>query len=146
MSDQPKKKETDYLNLPPSLEMQEREASGQPVEFAEHSRLQLKIENHKVTVMVKDQALVGRSVEGDDRSWVDIDLSPQGAYQSGVSRRHAVIRRRDGVLYVQDLGSTNGTRINGAQLTPDREYRLRDGDEVEFGRVRATLRFLPPSE
>lgn len=144
MSDQHPKKETDYLNLPPGTEMAER--AGGAVEFHENARLQLKIDNQKLTVMVKDQVLVGRSVEGDERSWVDIDLSPQGAYQSGVSRRHAVIRRRDGVLYVEDLNSTNGTRINGSQLTAEREYRLRDGDEVEFGRVRAILRFLPPSD
>jgi pSer/pThr/pTyr-binding forkhead associated (FHA) protein len=144
MSD-PRKKETDFLNLPPGSDLAERHNS-EAAEFDEGSRLQLKIENQKLTVMVKDQVLVGRSVEGDDRSWVDIDLSPQGAYQSGVSRRHAVIRRREGVLYVEDLKSTNGTRINGAQLTPEREYRLRDGDEVEFGRVRAILRFLPPAE
>ncbi|HEX2619677.1 MAG TPA: FHA domain-containing protein [Phototrophicaceae bacterium] len=144
MSEQPKKKETDFLNLPPGTEMAER--AGGNVEFAETSRLQLKIDNQKLTVMVKDQVYVGRSVEGDERSWVDIDLSPQGAYQSGVSRRHAIIRRREGVLYVEDLRSTNGTRINGSQLAPDREYRLRDGDEVEFGRVRAILRFLPPTE
>jgi pSer/pThr/pTyr-binding forkhead associated (FHA) protein len=144
MSD-PRKKETDFLNLPPSSDLAERHTSD-AAEFGEGSRLQLKIENQKLTVVVKDQVLVGRSVEGDDRSWVDIDLSPQGAYQSGVSRRHAVIRRREGVLYVEDLKSTNGTRINGAQLTPEREYRLRDGDEVEFGRVRAILRFLPAVE
>ncbi|MBC8098611.1 MAG: FHA domain-containing protein [Armatimonadetes bacterium] len=144
MTEQPQKK-TDFLNLPPGSEMSER-ASATGAEFGENSRLQLKIDNQKLTVMVKDQILVGRSVEGDERSWVDIDLSPQGAYQSGVSRRHAVIRRREGALYVEDLNSTNGTRINGAQLTVDREYRLRDGDEVEFGRVRTMLRFLPPAE
>jgi pSer/pThr/pTyr-binding forkhead associated (FHA) protein len=145
---QPRKKETDFLNLPPTSDPLERSSSSTSglVEFGENARLQLKIENQKLTVMVKDQVLVGRSVEGDDRSWVDIDLSPQGAYQSGVSRRHAVIRRREGVLYIEDLNSTNGTRINGSQLIPEREYRLRDGDEVEFGRVRAILRFLPPAE
>jgi pSer/pThr/pTyr-binding forkhead associated (FHA) protein len=142
---QPKKKETDFLNLPQGSELADRTPAGTS-EFSENARLQLKIENQKLTVMVKDQVMVGRSVEGDDRSWVDIDLSPQGAYQSGVSRRHAVIRRREGVLYIEDLKSTNGTRINGSHLTPEREYRLRDGDEVEFGRVRAVLRFLPPSE
>ena len=62
MSEQPKKKETDFLNLPPGTEMSER--AGGNVEFAENSRLQLKIENQKLTVMVKNQVFVGRSVEG----------------------------------------------------------------------------------
>lgn len=146
MSEQyPKRKETDILKLPPSMEMSDRHDVGTTA-FDEHSRLELKIENQKLVVYVKDQILIGRMVEGDTRNHVDIDLSPQGAYQSGVSRRHAVIRRRDGALYVEDLNSTNGTRINGANLTAERDYRLRDGDEVEFGRVRAALRFLAPGE
>jgi hypothetical protein len=44
-------------------------------------------------------------------------------------------------LYVEDLDSTNGTRINGFSLEPRRRYRLRDGDELEFGHVQMILRF-----
>jgi len=45
-------------------------------------------------------------------------------------------------LYIEDLNSTNGTRINGFSLEPKRRYRLRDGDEVEIGRVKIVLRFV----
>jgi pSer/pThr/pTyr-binding forkhead associated (FHA) protein len=45
-------------------------------------------------------------------------------------------------LYIEDLNSTNGTRINGFSLEARRRYRLRDGDELEFGHVRMILRFV----
>jgi len=47
-----------------------------------------------------------------------------------VSRRHAEVRRRGNDFVVIDLGSTNGTRVNGAGV---RERRLIDGDEVTVG-------------
>jgi hypothetical protein len=53
-----------------------------------------------------------------------------------VSRRHAEIRRKGSEVFVVDLGSTNGTRVNGL---PTREQRLNDGDEVTVGTT--TLRF-----
>jgi pSer/pThr/pTyr-binding forkhead associated (FHA) protein len=149
MSDQKpesQRKDTNYLNLPSSLPMVDRPSSPGTVYFTDESRLQLRIGDEKITAVVKDQITIGRSVEGDSYSEVHVDLTPQGAYQNGVSRRHAVIRRHEGSLYIEDLRSTNGTRINGSLLTPEREYRLRDGDEVEFARMRAIIRFLPPAD
>jgi two-component system cell cycle response regulator len=49
-----------------------------------------------------------------------------------VSRRHARIERRGDALYVADLGSTNGTLVNDAQLRA-RECALSNGDQVKFG-------------
>jgi hypothetical protein len=53
-----------------------------------------------------------------------------------VSRRHAEVRRDGGEVVVVDLGSTNGTQVNGAGV---RERRLTDGDQVTVGAT--TLRF-----
>ena len=47
-----------------------------------------------------------------------------------VSRRHAEFRRRGNDFIVVDLGSTNGTRVNGAGV---RERQLADGDEITLG-------------
>jgi hypothetical protein len=55
---------------------------------------------------------------------------------SDVSRHHARLERDGGELRVVDLGSTNGTRVNGE---PVRVARLRPGDEVSFGTIRARL-------
>ena len=53
-----------------------------------------------------------------------------------VSRRHAEVRRRGSDIVVVDLGSTNGTKVNGAGV---RERQLADGDEITVGSTR--LRF-----
>ena len=47
-----------------------------------------------------------------------------------VSRRHAELRPVDGSWVVVDLGSMNGTRVNGRPVT---EQRLVDGDEIAIG-------------
>jgi DNA-binding NtrC family response regulator len=48
-----------------------------------------------------------------------------------VSRRHAAVVRRGGALYVRDLGSRNGTRVNAQPVAG--EQRLAPGDEVGIG-------------
>jgi hypothetical protein len=52
---------------------------------------------------------------------------------SNVSRRHAELRRAGDSVVLTDLGSTNGTRVNGA---PIREQVLASGDEVSVGSTR----------
>jgi hypothetical protein len=52
---------------------------------------------------------------------------------SNVSRRHAELRRSGDSVVLTDLGSTNGTRVNGA---PIRERVLVSGDEVSVGSTR----------
>ncbi|MEM7287680.1 MAG: FHA domain-containing protein, partial [Actinomycetota bacterium] len=47
-----------------------------------------------------------------------------------VSRRHAEIRPQGTGFKVVDLGSTNGTSVNGERIA---ERQLRDGDVIEFG-------------
>lgn len=53
-----------------------------------------------------------------------------------VSREHARLRRDGNTLEVQDLGSTNGTWINGERVT---HHRARSGDEIAFGTLRFRL-------
>lgn len=48
----------------------------------------------------------------------------------GASRRHAQIRDKDGVFTLTDLGSTNGTRLNGQTV---QSRRLEDGDRITIG-------------
>lgn len=49
---------------------------------------------------------------------------------ANVSRRHAELRREGGTWILVDLGSTNGTLVNGKLA---REHRLSDGDRLTFG-------------
>lgn len=52
------------------------------------------------------------------------------------SGRHATIKQMGDEFYVQDLGSSNGTRVNGAEIE---EALLKDGDRVGFGDVQAVF-------
>jgi hypothetical protein len=49
-----------------------------------------------------------------------------------VSRRHCEIWREDGAFYIKDLGSTNGTAVNGRSLKPHVPRLLHDGDLVQL--------------
>lgn len=73
-------------------------------------------------------AVIGRR-DPHGPSAPDVDLWPDG----GVSRGHAQIALRDGAYYLTDLGSTNGTQINGAGLVPRADVLLNDGDEILIG-------------
>ena len=60
-----------------------------------------------------------------------------------VSRRHAEIQRRDGSYILVDLGSFNGTLLNGRRIvTPE---VLQNDDRIELGPGGPTLRFLNPA-
>ncbi|MFC1959551.1 FHA domain-containing protein [Chloroflexota bacterium] len=94
-----------------------------------------------VGLEVRDLITIGRSDPVADFQ-PDLDLAPYGGQENGVSRRHMIIAQNNKNLYVQDLGTTNGSRINGNQLDPNEHYRLRDGDELELGRIRVVVRFV----
>jgi pSer/pThr/pTyr-binding forkhead associated (FHA) protein len=72
----------------------------------------------------------------------DIDLSPFKAYDNGVSRLHAVIRRNGGNVIVMDLGSSNGTYVNGTRLMPNMEQPLRHGDVISLGKLKMQVVLL----
>lgn len=57
-----------------------------------------------------------------------------------VSRVHAKITREDGVYYIEDLNSTNGTFKNGLRLQPYEKRRLERNDELKFGKTEYVYR------
>ncbi len=66
----------------------------------------------------------------------DIDMSPFNAYRQGVSRLHAKINIKDADhVTVTDLGSTNGTWVNGAKATPHVPVLLHHGDVISLGKL-----------
>lgn len=90
-------------------------------------------------VPVKERMVIGRGGAGEDEI-PDLDFSAFAAAALGMSRLHAAFTYRDDELYLEDLNSTNGTRINGFTITPQRPYLLRNGDELEFGDFRMSIR------
>lgn len=87
-----------------------------------------------LSVVPQAELILGRS-DGKSQLVPDIDFAPYRAAENGVSRQHAAIRRGEDTLTLVDLGSTNGTHLNGQRLSPDQPRVLRDGDEVRMGRL-----------
>ena len=52
-----------------------------------------------------------------------------------VSSRHAQLTKDDGDYVLRDLGSTNGTRVNGREAAEGEDFKLGDGDTIIFGKV-----------
>jgi hypothetical protein len=69
----------------------------------------------------------------------DLDLSPYQAYASGVSRLHAVIKHVGQSVLVMDLGSANGTYVNGKRLLVNVEQVLNHGDVVALGKLKTQV-------
>lgn len=64
-----------------------------------------------------------------------LNLAPYNALEKGVSRLHAALRRGDEMLFLVDLGSTNGTYLNDQPLTPNQPRVLRSGDQIRLGQL-----------
>jgi hypothetical protein len=84
--------------------------------------------------------VIGRSDSTSTQN-PDLDLTPYNALEKGVSRIHAVILRSEDTLSIMDMGSINGTYLNGTRLLADQPRVLRDGDEIRFGKLVAHVYF-----
>ncbi|MBL8163253.1 MAG: FHA domain-containing protein [Anaerolineae bacterium] len=86
------------------------------------------------------RTILGRSDTNSPQK-PDLDLTPYGALEKGVSRIHAAIYRSEDTLTLVDMGSANGTHLNGQRLIPDQPRILRDGDEIRLGKLVAHVYF-----
>lgn len=107
-----------------------RDDLGQPMVL----RLDISDAYEPLVVDVHDEMIIGR---GDNVTnyTPDIDLTKHGGYRLGLSRRHARLERIDGVLHIIDMGSRNGTHLNGMQLAPETPQPLQNGDEIQLGNL-----------
>jgi hypothetical protein len=81
---------------------------------------------------------LGRASEGQPVA-PNIDLTPYKAYESGVSRMHASLRIIDDEIMVTDLGSANGTRINGRKITSQIPHPIKHGDILTLGKFKIQI-------
>jgi hypothetical protein len=86
----------------------------------------------------RNEFTLGRVSEGQP-IMPDIDLSPYQAFAGGVSRLHAVIKQNGGRIVLMDLGSANGTYINGKRLQANIEQTLNHGDIVALGKLKIQI-------
>jgi pSer/pThr/pTyr-binding forkhead associated (FHA) protein len=82
----------------------------------------------------KPSVVVGRE-DIPSNSFPDIDLTPYGAEEGGVSRLHARIAQSGDTWTIEDLESTNFTFVNHKRIAPKTPISLNDGDEIRLGRV-----------
>lgn len=80
-----------------------------------------------------EEFILGR-VGGEQPILPDIDLTPYGGYEEGVSRLHAIIKITPDQISITDLGSANGTWVNGKKANPHRPYPLENGDILTLGK------------
>jgi hypothetical protein len=83
----------------------------------------------------RNEYILGRVSEGQPVV-PDLDLSPYQAYATGVSRMHALLKRDGKHVIIMDLGSANGTYVNGKRLMANIEQLLNHGDVVALGKLK----------
>lgn len=79
--------------------------------------------------IAKDLVLVGRKEDCDVR----LD-------HKSISKLHCVLVKTDGLLLLRDLGSTNGTRVNGQRV---RRAALLPNDQLQLASLRYTIQSVP---
>ncbi|HKU97830.1 MAG TPA: FHA domain-containing protein, partial [Vineibacter sp.] len=104
--------------------------------------------------------LAGWRLVGADRVGTPIDIRLDGALleqpegvvfgrlprychltidNDSISRRHARFRAAAGTLTVEDLGSTNGTAVDGYKIEPYRPVPVRDGSRISLGEIKVVI-------
>jgi len=98
------------------------------------TKLSLKLTRSGERIIKNSQAelVVGRAHK---QSTPDIDLGPHNGAKAGVSRRHARFVQEKDSWFLEDLGSTNGTYLNGERISPNQKMVVKKGDKVRFGQI-----------
>ncbi len=93
----------------------------------------------QVGLDVNGEVFLGRGQDTSDQICL---FSSSDAEQLGVSRQHAMLRPTDSKLYITDLGSTNGTWLNGRSIGVNTPYSLSNGDILRFGRLEVIVQIV----
>jgi len=102
------------------------------------ARLIVEADNQEFDLRGKDNVIIGRE-DAVSNIFPDVDLTPHGGEEGGVSRMHARIFVENGQYMLEDENSTNFTFLNRQKLTAKTPMVLHDNDEIKLGRV--LLRF-----
>ncbi len=97
-----------------------------------------------VAVTHSNEIILGRLVEGGEGD--SVDLTPYGAFELGVSRRHASVRRKGQGYELIDLESTNGTSVDAARLQPSKPYDLKSGNVIWLARFPLRIVFIDENQ
>ena len=97
-----------------------------------------------VRIEIRNQLTIGYA-DFETGLFSELDLSSLRVQEMGVSRRHAAFQIGEGQLYIRDLGSLNGTTVNGVLLDPKKLYKVQKGDVIELGQLRIAVQSVNAS-
>jgi pSer/pThr/pTyr-binding forkhead associated (FHA) protein len=129
------RKETGLMSAAevPRMEIEETsEAPGEGVTSPLGLRLTIVDSGRDVEVPLTKEVNIGR-LDSASAWFPEVDLTSDGGLEKGVSRRHAKITRRGRKVFIEDLGSINGTFLNHKKLKPYLSRTLESGDELRLG-------------
>lgn len=110
---------------------------GQPI-GAGGSRARLILTSGREFPMEKDTILMGRRSPVDG-IFPEVDLTDHDT-DSYISRRHGRITKQETGWVFEDLGSSNGSWVNGAKLQPHIQQPLKEGDSLRLGKTEMVVR------
>ena len=100
--------------------------------------------NKKISLKTKGHILLGRA-DKDSQWQPTVDFTPYGAVEMGVSRVHVDLYFESDQVFVLELGSANGTRVNGVSLQIGGAQQIHNGDLLEMGHLRMRVYFAENS-
>ena len=79
--------------------------------------------------LIDNRFIIGRATRTGEPSGADYEF---GSEVTPISLKHAQIEWQEGSYYLRDLGSNNGTFLNGNKIEPQQDYLIEDGDRIAF--------------
>jgi len=112
--------------------LEQMAASG--VSWRKESKVRLTVNpgGQEILVACQPELIIGRASK---KTVPDIDLSPFGGSTAGVSRKHSRLLCQHGEWFVEDLGSTNGTFVNGEKIAPNQKVSVKHNDTIRCGQI-----------
>ena len=86
----------------------------------------------EILISGQSELIIGRAYKD---KVPNIDLAPYGGSKAGVSRQHSRLICRNDEWFVEDLGSTNGTFVNGVKIAPHQAVALKNDDLIRCGQI-----------
>jgi pSer/pThr/pTyr-binding forkhead associated (FHA) protein len=108
--------------------------ASMPTAPAGAPKLTVESDNATFDLAGKSEWVIGRE-DPVSNIFPDIDLTPHGGEEGGVSRLHAKLYIQGNQYLIEDQNSTNFTFVNRQKLAPKTPTPIKDGDEVKLGRV-----------
>ena len=100
---------------------------------------------HRVTITPHRHVTFGRA--DPTAGWQPtIDLGPYRGKELGVSRIHADLYFEESQVFLLELGSSNGTQVNGCHVQVGVPRQIRDGDEIALSRLLMRVYFEKEKE